>query len=129
MATANCLYCSKDIKYRVGQSLGKYCNNVCQVEHRHIAITDPKVEAGLTSERSVLKKYLIRKHTLKCFECGIKTWRGQPAPIELDHIDGDASNNLPSNLRLLCCNCHGITKTWKGRNKGSGRKARGLDLN
>ena len=30
---------------------------------------------------------------------------------------------------VICPNCHGITPTWKGRNKGNGRATRGLPLN
>lgn len=33
-------------------------------------------------------------------------WRGQPLPLEIDHIDGDWRNNLLCNLRFLCPNCH-----------------------
>jgi hypothetical protein len=28
------------------------------------------------------------------------------AQLEIDHIDGDKTNNDKSNLRTLCCNCH-----------------------
>ena len=42
---------------------------------------------------------------------------GQPAPLELDHIDGDHWNNELSNLRILCANCHAQTETYCGKNK------------
>jgi hypothetical protein len=29
---------------------------------------------------------------------------------EAAHIDGDRGNNVPSNLRVLCRNCHGLTQ-------------------
>jgi hypothetical protein len=47
--------------------------------------------------------------------CGLSSWNGLPIPLELDHIDGDHSHNNMSNLRLLCCNCHAQTPTWRGR--------------
>jgi hypothetical protein len=39
-------------------------------------------------------------------------------------IDGDANNNLPSNLRLICKNCHALTPTFGNKNRGKGRKHR-----
>ena len=66
-----------------------------------------------------LKKRLIneglKQH--KCEFCGITEWRGQPTPIELDHINGDRYNNTIENLRLLCPNCHAQTDTYRGKNK------------
>jgi hypothetical protein len=54
-----------------------------------------------------------------CASCGTPpTWRGRPLPLEVDHIDGDWQNNLLRNLRLLCPNCHSVTDTYRGRNKG-----------
>lgn len=45
-------------------------------------------------------------------------------PLEIDHIDGDYTNNSEDNLQLLCPNCHSLTSTYKGANKGQGRKDR-----
>ncbi len=54
----------------------------------------------------------------KCESCGIFDWMGKPAPLELDHIDGDHYNNTLSNLRILCPNCHAQTDTHSGKNIG-----------
>ena len=45
-------------------------------------------------------------------------------PIELEHIDGNSNNNELSNLKLLCPNCHSLTPTYKGANRGNGRYER-----
>ncbi|NEM28388.1 HNH endonuclease, partial [Escherichia coli] len=47
-----------------------------------------------------------------CSACGITEWLGNPAPLALDHIDGDKTNNILENLRILCYNCHGLTETF-----------------
>jgi 5-methylcytosine-specific restriction endonuclease McrA len=85
------------------------------------------LEEGKLHSRSALRSILINEHGYKCFECGLSEWRGSRLPLDLDHIDGNPENDLPNNLRLLCGNCHSITPTWKGKNKGNGRKSRGLD--
>ena len=39
-------------------------------------------------------------------------------------VDGNYTNNKEENLTLLCPNCHSLTKTYKGANKGNGRHNR-----
>lgn len=51
-------------------------------------------------------------------------WNGVPIPLEVDHIDGNHKNSFPSNVRLLCANCHSLTPTYKSKNKGNGRHTR-----
>jgi 5-methylcytosine-specific restriction endonuclease McrA len=53
----------------------------------------------------------------ECSECKLPPlWNGKKLTLQLDHIDGDKTNNAQSNLRLLCPNCHAQTHTFsKGK--------------
>lgn len=82
-------------------------------------IRDLLVRGALTDTVD-LKRRLLREGLLDrwCACCGIREWLGEPAPLHLDHVDGDRANNLLENLRLLCPNCHALTDTYCGRNVG-----------
>ena len=53
----------------------------------------------------------------KCQVCGLTEWQGKQLNCELDHIDGDRTNHLLSNLRMLCPNCHAQTSTYRSKNR------------
>lgn len=63
-----------------------------------------------------MKIHLIKELGHKCTMCGLSEWNGKQIPLEIEHIDGNHTNNDRSNLTLLCCNCHAQTPTWRGRN-------------
>ena len=67
-----------------------------------------------------LKQRLIKEgyKDHKCECCGITEWNGKPAPLELDHMDGNHHNNALDNLQILCPNCHSQTPNYRGKNKG-----------
>jgi 5-methylcytosine-specific restriction endonuclease McrA len=54
----------------------------------------------------------------KCAICGnIGEWFGLPLTLQIDHINGDHTDNSLENLRFLCPNCHSQTVTFAGKNK------------
>ena len=69
--------------------------------------------------QKILRGYVERQKVLdyKCVKCGCDgNWQDGVISLEIDHIDGDNSNNEISNLRYLCPNCHALTDTYRGRN-------------
>jgi len=86
-------------------SLNAYCRS-CSSE---------KVKAW--ARNNPIKKLVAKKPYLKyrkdcCELCGfVPIHRCQ---LDVDHIDGNHSNNDESNLQTLCANCHRL-KSWNER--------------
>ena len=127
---SQCSFCGKKFKYRKSTSFGKYCSNKCQVKLKQKTIKEEwfsgKRNTGQT--RSVLKNILVEMYGHICMSCNLSVWKDCPIALELDHKNGDPSDDRPENVWVICPNCHATTKSWKGRNKGNGRKSMGLPL-
>ena len=123
----NCLYCGKTLNKN-----GKYCNNICQANYQYIKYIEKWKDgrvSGLKGKYQIsnhIRRYLLIKFDSRCSRCGwseVNTFTGV-IPLEIEHIDGNYTNNNEDNLTLLCPNCHSLTSTYKGANRGNGRKDR-----
>lgn len=128
--------CSNKVKNKNGK---KYCSIACSAQ----SITQQILDRWIAGDYSVgnsksglshtIRTYLIKQANFKCQsptccvpggwgEINLKTGKSF---LEIEHIDGNCHNNVPSNLIVLCPNCHSLTPTYKGLNKGHGRAYRG----
>lgn len=122
-----CINCNKEIPKK-----NKYCSTKCFNEYRYKQKIKQWKDGewdGSTGDKwidlsSTIKKYIFDKYENKCAKCGwseINPYTGT-LPLEIEHIDGDATNNEEENLILLCPNCHSLTPTYRGANKGNGKR-------
>ena len=82
-----------------------------------------------TFQSHKLKKRLFAASLKRpvCEECG---WNRKSADgrilVELDHINGESTDNRLENLRILCPNCHSLKHTHRGSNIA--RRRRGDEI-
>jgi predicted nucleic acid-binding Zn ribbon protein len=125
---ASCLCCGKSIQFR-----NKYCSAQCQQDLKY----KENIEKWLNGEidlsttmgcSGTVKRYLLEQCDHKCPKCGWKEVNPvtNKVPLEINHIDGDSTNNRPENLEVLCPNCHSLTPNFRALNKKSSRTYRSL---
>lgn len=66
-----------------------------------------------------LKKRLYAEGIKKkqCEECDITEWNNKKIIFELEHINGNNTDNRIENLKILCPNCHSQTPTFRNKKR------------
>ena len=76
---------------------------------------------GIRRSNAALRVRLVKSDLIPhehCAECGQgQQWNGRVLVLELDHANGDSSDNRLTNLRFLCPNCHSQTPTFRNRSR------------
>ena len=123
-----CLNCGKELD--CSYSIHKYCSNKCQQDYEYKQYIERYKKDNSIAKSTKwgqipkpLQRYIFVKYDNKCCICGWSKINPftNTLPLEIDHIDGNSENNSEENLRLICPNCHSLTSTYRGANRGNGR--------
>jgi 5-methylcytosine-specific restriction endonuclease McrA len=124
----NCRFCGTP----VNNAVKVYCNLYCQQEYQRSEYLrrwkqGEERGCGEYGELSaIVRNYLLINANHACALCGwneVNSFTGK-VPLQVHHIDGDAFNTKEENLQVLCPNCHALTETFGGANRGRGRPNR-----
>ena len=109
-----------DISHFTGQGWNGHSNTTNPIQTREkYSLNDIFCEHSSVTQK-VMRGYIKRYQLLdyKCSNCGCDGhWQNGLISLEVDHINGDNSDNILENLRYLCPNCHALTNTYRSRNK------------
>lgn len=117
------------IKRRIAELGIDTSHHLGQASNRGRSMPRPKrplseiLVEGTEIQSHQLRLRLVREglKEARCESCGLDRWMDAPIPLQLDHINGDPTDNRLENLRILCPNCHAQTPTWCGKNIGGRR--------
>ena len=110
-----------------------YCSNSCQVEsqfkqyiQRWLAgeVSGTSPHGGVSRH---VRRYLVDRSGDRCEKCGwgqVNPTTGK-VPLNVNHLNGDWLDSTPSNVELICPNCHSLTPNFGSLNRGRGGRRRG----
>lgn len=123
-----CNNCGKEVNSSYNGQI--FCGTDCSNNHKkkqyyNYYLLNQEEFCYSNKQLRPIKPHILLEQNNCCLICGINnSWNGSPLVFVLDHIDGDASNNRRTNLRLICHNCDSQLETYKSKNKNSARRKR-----
>lgn len=105
METQICAYRNCDNLFEKTRKDKQYCSRRCKVRNSDLKNqrTNKRVKASRKNHNS--KTWIYRQHLKDfCESCGFIPQH--LCQLDVDHIDGNHTNNDVTNLQTLCSNCH-----------------------
>jgi hypothetical protein len=131
-----CEQCATEFNFKGYSRNHKFCSLDCSYASKaagKVALREQRYNTWLEGRvldvkhpRALIREFVIKRDGNKCNCCGITEWNGKEISLWCDHIDGNATNNHPSNFQMVCPNCDSQQSTFGAKNTGKGRKALGL---
>lgn len=137
----NCLVCGSTFLHK-HSSKNVYCSVTCAGKGKKIKsgeLVNLWLQGQMENELTYygpnntiilpIRNYLIQKCGNKCEKCGwdiVNKFTGK-VPLQINHIDGDSTNNAPRNLEVICPNCHALTENFGVRGKGRKKRYKNND--
>lgn len=131
-----CRHCETEFGFKGYSRTHKFCSIQCSKDYRKQKSNKLREQRyndwlegkdiGVKNPRKLIREFVIKRDGYKCNSCGITEWKGKDISLWCDHIDGNATNNHPSNFQLICPNCDSQQDTFGSKNRGHGRRSLGL---
>lgn len=117
-----------------GDSSQKCCSLSCAAKFR----SQRRIQEWIKNNSSgwyghqvpeAIRRFLLEESNYRCtmiLDTGVRCGENRRnadgrSILQIDHVDGNPTNNIYSNLRVLCPSCHATTPNFGSRNVGSGR--------
>lgn len=119
----------KDIKYcqwckinQIGKNSKQYCSVECMNKNKYCEnFLDWYLNGNNKLNNHRLRQFLETIYGHKCSNCNITEWNKKPIIFDVEHKNGISTDNSPTNIILLCQNCHSQTETYANSQTGTGR--------